>query len=115
MTGPAAPPAGPVVVCAYDSSRMRLVVSEQAADLIAASGGRLYVWPRKARCCGGLTTLATSSHAPGRRAFRRVETSEPFELFVPAQLARLPDELHLETQRRPRRVDAYWDGCAWVV
>ena len=34
-------------------------------------GGRLYVWPKKAHCCGGLVTLATSTTAP-RREFRRV-------------------------------------------
>jgi hypothetical protein len=37
-----------------------------------------------------------------------------FELHVPADL-RLPAELHLEARRFPRRVEAYWNGCAWVV
>ncbi len=94
---------------------MRLVVSDPAAELIDERGGRLYVWPRKARCCGALTTLATSSQPPQRQEFRRVPASERFELFLPARLARLPDELHLETRRFPRRVEAYWNGCAWVT
>jgi hypothetical protein len=36
-------------------------------------------------------------------------------VLVPASLARLPDELHVEVRRFPRRVEAYWNGCAWIV
>jgi hypothetical protein len=93
---------------------MRVVVSSPASDLIEKSGGRLYVWLRKGRCCGAVTTLATSHERPRRREFARVETTEPFELYLDARL-RLPDELHLDLQRFPRRVEAYWNGCAWVV
>jgi uncharacterized protein (DUF58 family) len=95
-------------------SLMRVVVSNPAFDLIEETGGRVYVWPRKSRCCGAVTTLATSNEPPRRREFVRVETAEPFELYLDARLRRLPDELHLEL-RLPRRVEAYWDGCAWVV
>jgi hypothetical protein len=38
-----------------------------------------------------------------------------FELFVPVTLRRLPDELHVEARRFPRRIEAYWNGCAWIV
>jgi hypothetical protein len=94
---------------------MRLVVSDPAADLIEKRGGHLYVWPKKGRCCGAVTTLATSTELPGSRDFRRVAATKQFELFLPARLARLPDELQLEVRRFPRRVEAYWDGCAWVT
>jgi len=92
---------------------MHVVVSGAAADLIAERGGRLYVWPKKAHCCGGLVTLATSTTAP-RREFRRVAASDRFELLFPAGLTRTPDELYLEVRRHPRRIEAYWNGCAWV-
>jgi hypothetical protein len=75
---------------------MRLVVSDAAADFVRERGGRLYVSVDKARCCGG-------------------EESERFELFLPARLSPLPDELHIDVARFPRRVEAYWNGCAWVV
>ncbi len=94
---------------------MRLVVTPAASDLIEEGGGRVYVWPKKSRCCGGLTTLATSSRPPDRREFRQVAASGSFELFVPAALGRLPDELHLAVRRFPRRVEAYWNGCVWVA
>ncbi len=93
---------------------MRLLVSEPAARLIGSRGGRLYVWPKKARCCGGLTTLATSTEPGPGREFRSAASLDGVELFVPATLAPLPDELHVELHRFPRRVEAYWNGCAWV-
>jgi hypothetical protein len=93
---------------------VRLVVSEAAAELIEEQGGRLYVWPKKAHCCGGLMTLATST-TPPKRDFRQVAGSERFELLFPAGLSRMPDELHVEVRRHPRRIEAYWNGCAWVI
>ena len=94
---------------------MQVVTSESARARIREQGGRLYVWVRKGRCCGAANlTLATSSKAPAGKDFKRVE-APGFELFLPSQLGRLPDELHIEVRRFPRRVEAYWDGCIWVV
>jgi hypothetical protein len=95
--------------------KMKVVVSDEAAQLIRERGGRLYVWVKKGRCCGAARTLATSSDAPARQEFRRIAGDERFELFLPAQLAPLPDELQLDTRRYPRRIEAYWNGCAWIV
>ena len=94
---------------------MRIVASASAERLVEESGGRLYVWPKKAGCCGGLTTLASATSRPGGREFRSVAVSGRVEVLVPDDLARLPDEMHLEVCRFPRRVAAYWNGCAWVV
>jgi hypothetical protein len=93
---------------------MRVVASTPAAEAIREQGGRLYVWPRRGRCCGGTTTLATATSPPAERDFRRHDTPG-FELYLPSQLARLPDELQVEARGRSGRLQAYWDGCAWVV
>jgi hypothetical protein len=93
---------------------MRVVASTSAAEAIREQGGRLYVWPRRGRCCGGTTTLAAATSAPAEKEFRRHD-APGFELYLPRRLARLPDELHLETCGRSRRIEAYWNGCAWVV
>jgi hypothetical protein len=93
---------------------MRLVVSDAAAEVIEEQGGRLFVWPKKAHCCGGLVTLATSTK-PQQGEFRRVAASERFELLFPVGLTQMPDELHIEVRRHPRRIEAYWNGCAWVI
>ena len=96
-------------------SSMEVVVSEEAAELIAARGGRLYVWLTKGRCCGGLTVLR-AAHEPQRgRDFRRVFDQDGFELYLPRTLATLPQKLELDVHRFPRRVAAYWNGCAWVA
>jgi hypothetical protein len=95
---------------------VRVLASDPAVELIQERGGRLYVWVKKGRCCGAPRTLRASTEAPERAgAFRSVEAGGRFELFVPAGLATLPSELHVELQRFPRRVEAYWDGCAWLV
>jgi hypothetical protein len=94
---------------------MRVVVSDSAAELIAQRGGRVYVWLKRGRCCGALITLATASEPPARREFERDEATHGFELYLDARLPRLPEELHLDVARFPRRVEAYWNGCAWVI
>ena len=94
---------------------MRVVVSEPAAELIDEEGGRLYVWPTRGRCCGAFTRLRSASEPPRGRDFRRIEDCHRFELYLPTTLARQPDELHLEARRFRRRVEAYWNGCAWVT
>jgi len=94
---------------------MRLLVSEPAAELIAERGGRLYVWPTRARCCGGVTRLVSASTTPNGKEFRRVDPAGECEVYLPIGLSRLPAELHVELRRYPRRIESYWDGCAWVV
>jgi hypothetical protein len=68
---------------------------------VAEAGTRLRQ-PRHARGC---ILCAT------RKEFRAVEGGANFELFLPAHLSRLPDELHLEVRRRSHRIEAYWNGC----
>lgn len=94
---------------------MRVVVSAHAEEIIREHGGRLYVWTKRTRCCGGTTTLAAATSPPGDREFRREEASASFDVYLPTRLARLPDELHVEARGRLRRIEAYWNGCAWVV
>ena len=38
-----------------------------------------------------------------------------FDLYLDARLSQFPDELHFDLRRFPRRVEAYWNGCAWVI
>jgi len=93
---------------------VRVVASDSAVQSIEEGGGRIYVWLKRGRCCGNLTTLATASTPPRGKQFRLVEGAD-FELYLPSSLTRVPDELHLELRRFPRRVEAYWNGCTWVI
>ncbi len=87
-----------------------LVASAGVIDAIRERGGSLYVWPRKARCCGGTITLEAATEPPDK-VFRHVE-AEGIYLFVPVGMM-LPESLHLEISRRGR-IRAFWNGLAWV-
>ena len=94
---------------------MRVVASDQAVNLIEEQGGRLYVWLKRGRCCGGVTTLASATAAPADKQFRLVGGDSRFELYLPASLD--PDTRGASDRATtvPRGIDAYWNGCAWVV
>jgi hypothetical protein len=95
---------------------MRVIASNSAADFIDQQGGRIYVWLKTGRCCGATTTLATALEPPKQKHFERAEENQRFDLYLDARMSsRLPDELHFEFRRFPRRVEAYWNGCAWVI
>lgn len=96
-------------------SVMRVIASDPAVELIEQRGGQLFVWPTRSRCCGAVARLESSTEQPPNRAFRRVDAESGFELFLPEHLARAPDELHVAVRRFPRRVEAYWNGCAWIA
>ena len=95
---------------------MRLVASPEAIAFVRARGGRLFVWTESTRCCSGLSTrLKAQTEPDSERAFRRVP-SDQIDVFFPERLGRLPEELHLELRgRRRQRIEAYWDGCAWML
>jgi len=94
---------------------VRIIATDEARRLISDRGGRLYVSVKKARCCGGTMTLAAATTVPDIEGYRSVGQDAGFELLVPRDLGRLPDKLEIEARRFPLRVEAYWDGCAWIA
>jgi hypothetical protein len=93
---------------------VRVNASPEAVRLVQERGGTLYVWARRARCCGGALTFLESSNEPSERPFRRVP-AEGIELYVDERLEE-PDELELAVGgRRRKHVRAYLNGCAYVV
>jgi hypothetical protein len=93
---------------------MRVEASPEAVQLVRASGGKLYVWAKRSRCCHGSITFLETSTAPRERPVRRVE-ADGIELYLDTRLGE-PEELVIEaTGRRRKHVHAYWDGCAYVI
>ena len=90
---------------------MQLVAAPGVIESVNRRGGSLYVWPHRARCCGGSIRLETATDPPDR-VFRRVG-ADGFDLYVTVGMA-LPDSLHLEAGRRGR-IRAFWNGLAWVA
>ncbi len=92
---------------------MRVIASDEAVELIRARGGRLYVSVRSRRCCRGrhFSLGASTEPQPGREFVRA--PAEGLDLYMQANFGRLPDELHVTARRG--RVEAFWDGCAWIA
>ena len=62
----------------------------------------------------GLAWLETGPE-PKRDLTYNAVPVDGFELYL-ARMAKQPEELHLDVSgRRRRRVNAYWDNCAYVV
>jgi hypothetical protein len=93
---------------------VRLVADPEAVEFVRAQGGRLFLTMSRGCCAGGVRWLETSTTRKGRRRFERVPVEGELEVYAPAGM-RLPDDLELRLRRFPRRVEAYWDGCAWVL
>jgi hypothetical protein len=97
---------------------MRVDVSTDAAEFVREQGGQLWVWAARPRvCCGGSPAyLHVATAAPSDlRGFRQVR-SIGLDLWFRPPVGRLPDflEIGLRGRRHPR-VEAYWDGCSYVL
>jgi hypothetical protein len=97
---------------------VRVDVSPEAGELVRGQGGRLWVWAaRPWACCWGTPAYlhAATAPPPGMSGFSPVDAPE-LEVWFRAPAGRLPDvlEIALRGKRRPR-VEAFWDGCAYVL
>jgi hypothetical protein len=95
---------------------VRVVASKPALEYVRERGGGLYVWKRSTRCChGGFESLVSSTKPKRGADFRLADDDDGLAVYVPTTLRDLPEELHVELRRYPwRRIEAYWDDCAWV-
>jgi hypothetical protein len=96
---------------------MRVLATAEVRSHIAERGGLLFVWVRESRPVrGALRILCTSTEPPvDALEWQRVETKGGLLVFLPPGL-RLPRELHLVVKGMlHRRVEAFWDGCAFVM
>jgi hypothetical protein len=88
--------------------------SAEAVQLVQDRGGKLYVWARKTRCCGGSVIFLETSSEAGERLFRRIP-ADGIELYLDERL-REPDELELEVGGlRGKHVHAYCPRSATAV
>ena len=94
---------------------MRLDATPEALEFVRERGGRLFVTRARGCCAPSVSWLQASTSPDTKRRFRRVQEVDDVEVYFPDG-ARLPEQLGLRLRRFPRRhVEAYWDGCAWVV
>lgn len=96
--------------------RMKVLSTPGAESFVRERGGRLFVWTDRTRCCGGGTTLLETSlnKRKGDHDFHEY-LGEGFVLHLDSGRLEPPDELHLAVKGwRHKRVDAFWNGCAYV-
>jgi len=97
---------------------VRVEVSSEAAEFVRGHGGRLWVWASHPRlCCQGTPAyMHAATEAPtGLSGFIPVRSAD-LDLRFRAPAGTLPAflEIGLRGRRRPR-VEAYWEGCIFVV
>jgi hypothetical protein len=97
---------------------VRVEVSAEAAEFVRGQGGQLWVWAAHPRmCCSGVPAYMHAATAPpaGLSGFTAVRPAA-VELWFRAPGGRLPAVLGvgLRRGRRPR-VEAYWEGCLFVL
>jgi hypothetical protein len=97
---------------------VRLDVSAEAGEFVREQGGRLWVWTAYPKmCCGGAPAYmhAATAAPPGLSGFSPV-LSAGLEVWFRAPPGWRPDVLEIGLRgRRHPRVEAYWDGCAFVL
>ena len=97
---------------------MRVDVSAEAGEFVRGQGGQLWVWAAYPRmCCGGAPAYmhAATTPPPGLAGFSPVH-SDGLEVWFRAPAGRQPDVLEIDVRGRRRpRIEAYWEGCAFVL
>jgi hypothetical protein len=101
-----------------DALTMKVLATDETRSHIRERGGLLFVWVTRPRGTirSAVRFLKTSTEPPENALeWERVE-AKGFLVFLPPGLRR-PRELHLEVRGRlkRRRVDAFWDGCVFVM
>ena len=96
---------------------VEIVAPEDVRDFVAEHGGRLYVWISVHpgfRCT--LCLLETVARASARPAISTSVASGPhgFDLYLEATQRIWPKRMEFAL-RRHRRVEAYWNGLAWIA
>ena len=95
---------------------MKVLATAEVRSYIGDHGGMLFVWVKERRPIrGALRFLGTSTEPPpDALEWQRLEVKD-FLVFLPPGL-RLPNELHLVVRGLlKRRVEAFWEGCAFVT
>lgn len=94
---------------------MKVLAGTAVAAFVAERGGQLYVRTDTHRCCSGATTYLVTSTA-AHEAEGYVPHGAPGFVVWFERGVTPPDELHLEIKGfRRRRLEAYWNGCAFKI
>jgi hypothetical protein len=88
------------------------IVAEAETRALLRERGAVYVEPRALRCCKGRQYVLDAALDRPDGAFELVHAADGFQVWTTPGL-RLPEELHLERDRKGR-LQAFWNGQGWV-
>lgn len=110
------PYCGPVHDTIDVATDVDLVVPDEVRDFVAEHGGRLFVWIWVPRGLFFTPCMLETALKPPRKldlSFRRVDVGG-FDLYLEGTQRIWPRTMEFAL-RRGRRVEAYWNGMAWIV
>lgn len=93
---------------------VRMVAPDDVREFLAAHGGRVFVWIsvhpgfRTSLCL-----LETSLEPRGDLGFRRI-AGPGFDVYLESTQRIWPKTLEFALKRH-KRVEAYWNGLAWIA
>jgi hypothetical protein len=97
-------------------TEVEVVAPKDVREFVAAHGGRLFVWIRVPQGLVPLPCMLEAALRPPRRpelSFRRVG-GPGFDLYLEATQRVWPKTMEFALRRR-KRVEAYWNGMAWIA
>jgi hypothetical protein len=90
-------------------------ITQGALASAVGRGGDLFLWAVRARCCGRPGRLVVAHERPEGREFALEWSESGFRLHLQSNLGRLPETIDIDSRGRSGRIEAYWDGCAWIT
>jgi hypothetical protein len=94
---------------------VEIVVPDAVREFVSARGGRLYVWisvHRGFRCALSLLEVSLTHPKAGELYFRRVP-APGVDVYLEATQRFWPKTMEFGLRRK--RVEAYWNGLAWIT
>ncbi|MGH2443104.1 MAG: hypothetical protein ACRDFX_08075 [Chloroflexota bacterium] len=95
----------------------RVHLSAEASALIHHRGGSIWVWPSRHRCCSGeLTLLEASTRDPERESMFLHRCVDGISIYIQPPSHEIGASLQLDVRGvRRKRIEAAWNGCAFVL
>jgi hypothetical protein len=98
-----------------EATDVEVVAGEAVREFVAAHGGRVFVWISVHRAFfAPLCLLDTSLGPPPDDLMFRKIAGPGFDVYLEATQRMWPKTLEFALRRR-KKVEAYWNGLAWIA
>lgn len=97
---------------------MRVDITDEAAGLVRAQGGTIWVWAAypRLRCCGMQAWMHATTREPADIADFTPLPAGTVDVRFRSLGSRKPEVLQIALHGRHHpQVEAYWDGCLYAL